>query len=433
MRKRLIAAAVALAVVLGAAILSFPGRMADAASGRRDGLRTMLEVVALVKGNYVDDVPLSALLANYARRGSIQGMLQTTLKDPYSRYLTPSAYSEMKIDNTGEFGGIGVYLGLNQDEELLVVAPIDDTPAARARMKAGDRIVEIDGRSTVNMSTDEAASLMRGPKGTTVTVVVERGKERVRRTFRLVRDVIKVPSVQAKMLTDRLGYVRIASFSGLTADDFDQKLKKLEAQGMRGLILDLRYNPGGLLNSAVDVLNKLIGTGPLVHVVGRASAKQTFYARPGKIHPNYPLVVLINGGSASAAEIVAGALKDTKRGTVLGTKSFGKGSVQTIYPLRDGSALSLTTQKWLTSGGHSLSHQGIIPDLVVKNPGDDEMEAELERLRQGKPEAGKSEAKAPDKAAEKAKSEEEPHDLQLEKAQEFLTRQLAATPVQDAA
>lgn len=435
MQKRLIVAAVALSLLLGAAVFGFPGRMADAASGNRESLRTVLEVVALVKGNYVDEVPLSALLGNYARRGSIQGMLQATLKDPYSRYLTPSAYNEMKIDNAGEFGGIGIYLGMSENEELLVIAPIDGTPAARANVKAGDRIVEIDGRSTVNMSADEAASLMRGPKGTTVTVVVERGRERVRQTFRLVRDIIKVPSVQSKMLPDRLGYVRIASFASTTADDFDQNLKKLEAQGMRGLILDLRFNPGGLLNAAVDVLNKLIGEGPLVHVVGRTSAKQTFYARPSKVHPNYPVVVLINGGSASAAEIVAGALQDSKRGIVLGTKSFGKGSVQTIYPLRDGSALSLTTQKWLTAAGHSISQRGIIPDLVVKNPGDDEMEAELERIRQGKPEEKGEPAKAKERKdpLEQAETGAESHDRQLEKAQEFLKQQLAATQGRDAA
>ncbi|MDI6869902.1 MAG: S41 family peptidase [Bacillota bacterium] len=432
MRRRLIVAAVALAVLLGAAAFGFPGRMADAASGRRENLRTVLEVVALVKSNYVEEVPLSTLLGSYARRGSIQGMLSTTLKDPYSRYLVPSAYNEMKIDNTGEFGGIGVYLGMSKDNELLVIAPIDGTPAARAKMKAGDRIVEIDGRSAVNMSSDEAASLLRGPKGTSVTVIVERGRERTRHEFRLVRDIIKVPSVQSKMLPDKLGYVRIASFSATTADDFDQNLKKLEAQGMRGLILDLRFNPGGLLNAAIDVLNKFIDKGPLLHVVGRASAKQTFYARPGKVHPNYPLVVLINGGSASAAEIVAGALQDTRRGVVLGTKSFGKGSVQTIYPLHDGSALSLTTQKWLTAGGHSISQKGIVPDVVVKNPGDDEIEAELERIRQGKTEGKGEEAKSR-AASEEEAAPGEPRDLQLEKAQEFLKRQLAASATRHAA
>ncbi|HHW15276.1 MAG TPA: S41 family peptidase [Firmicutes bacterium] len=444
MRRRLIVVAFVAAVILGVAAFAVPGRRADAASEGRENLRTVLEVAALVKGNYVDPVSLSTLLANYARRGSIPGMLSASLNDPYSRYLPPSAYAEMKIDNSGEFGGIGIYLGMTKDNELVVIAPIDGTPAERAKVKAGDRIVQIDGRPTANMSTDEAASLMRGPKGTEVRIVVERGRERTRHEFRLVRDVIKVPSVEAKMLPDRLGYVRIVQFSATTAEDFERSLKKLEAQGMQGLVLDLRYNPGGLLTSAVDVLNKLIGQGPLVHVVGRAAAKQTFYARPGQAHPNFPLVVLVNGGSASDSEIVAGALQDTHRGVVLGVKTFGKGSVQTIYPLRDGSALSLTTQKWLTAGGHSINHKGIMPDVVVKNPGDEEMEAELERMREGKPEprAGKDENKVDGKDKTQAETKtqaatpaetEEPRDLQLEKAQEFLKKQLLATARKDAA
>lgn len=440
MRRRLIVVTL-VAVIVAAAAFALPGRRADAAAEGRESLRTVLEVVALVKGNYVDGVSLSTLLANYARRGSIAGMLSASLKDPYSRYLPPSAYTEMKIDNSGEFGGIGIYLGMTKDEELVVIAPIDGTPAERAKVKAGDRIVEIDGRSTKNMSSDEAASLMRGPKGTAVRIVVERGRERARHEFRLVRDVIKVPSVESKMLADRLGYVRIVQFSATTADDFERSLKKLEVQGMQGLVLDLRYNPGGLLTSAIDVLNKLIGQGPLVHVVGRATAKQSFYARPGQVHRDFPLVVLVNGGSASASEIVAGALQDTHRGVVLGVKTFGKGSVQTIYPLRDGSALSLTTQKWLTAGGHSINHKGIMPDVVVKNPGDEEMEAELERIREGKPEPrpakdkGQEGGQAKPEAEKKAQTSapDEQRDLQLETAQEFLKKQLLTVARKDAA
>jgi carboxyl-terminal processing protease len=397
----------------------------------------------------VEEIPLSSLIGGYARRGSIHGMLTATVKDPYSRYLVPSAYSEMKIDNSGEFGGVGIYLGMSKENAILVIAPIEGTPADRAKVKAGDHIVAIDGRSTVNMSTDEAANLMRGPKGTSVNLSIERGRDKERHEFHLVRDVIKVPSVKEKMLPGKLGYVRIASFSGTTADDFERSLERLEKDGMRGLIIDLRFNPGGLLGSAIDILNKLIGDGPLVHVVGRASAKQSFYARPGQIHPDYPVAVLINGGSASAAEIVAGALQDTHRGTVIGTKSFGKGSVQTIYPLRDGSALSLTTQKWLTPAGHSISQKGIMPDVVVKNPGDDEMEAELEKIRseqkgaqamtgQAPATAKSGQAKdAPVKDApakggdQKAKAASEAQadirDYQLEKAQELLEQQLGAS------
>lgn len=432
MRRRVFAAAVAVALLFGVAALAFPGRKADAAAERKDNLRTVLEVMALVKGNYVEEVPLSTLLGGYARKGSIRGMLSVTLKDPYSRFLLPSAYNEMKIDNSGEFGGIGIYLGMSKENELLVVSPIEGTPAERAKVKAGDHIVAIDGRSTADMSSDEAASLMRGPKGTAVTIAVERGREKTRLEFHLVRDVIKVPSVQGKMLPEQLGYVRMASFSATTADDFERNLRKLEGEGMRGLVLDLRFNPGGLLTAAIEVLNRLIGEGPLLHVVGRASAKQTFYARPGQLHPNYPMVVLINGGSASAAEIVAGALQDTHRGIVVGTKSFGKGSVQTIYPLHDGSALSLTTQKWLTAGGHSISQKGIVPDVVVKNPGDDEMEAQLDKIRAEQKAAPASAGKAPastgkapaEKAATAPEPEGEPRDLQLEKAREILKQQL---------
>lgn len=441
MRRRGLVVVAAVALLLGSiAVVGLSRGLAENAGATgKESLRTVLEVISLVRGNYVEEVSLSSLLSAYAKKGTISGMLASAVKDPYSRYLNQAAYAEMKIDNSGEFGGIGVYLGMSKDNELLVIAPIEETPADKAGMKAGDHIVLIDGRSTVNMSTDEAASKMRGPKGTAVVVTVERGADKVRKQFRLVRDVIKVPSVKGKMLTKEVGYLRIASFTATTADDLERNLTKLEGEGMKGLVLDLRFNPGGLLNAAVDVLSRFLDQGPLLHVVGRGAAKQTFFARPGLVHPDYPVVVLVNGGSASAAEIVAGALQDTHRAIVLGTKTFGKGSVQTIYPLADGSALSLTTQKWLTAGGHSISQKGIMPDVVVKNPGDDEMEAELQKLREERqqsgsldPQAGKKPSDKPAQTTTKPAEEKTPgpaaeedtRDYQLEKAQEIILQQL---------
>lgn len=397
------------------------------ASNPKNGtLRSAIEVMALVKTQYVDPVNLVDLVGGYVQKGTINGMLKT-LKDPYTRYMDPSAYQQMQIDTEGVYGGIGIYIGMSEKNELTVIAPIEGTPGARAGIKAGDKIRLINGKPTKDMSSDEAASLMKGPKGTEVTITIERGKEL--KEIRIVRDTIKVPSVESKMLPDHIGYVKLAIFQENSAVELEKALDKLEEEKMQGLIMDLRFNPGGLLNVGLEVANKFIDKGPLLHVVGRDRNKKTFYANPGKAHPDYPMVVLVNKGSASASEIVSGALKDTKRATLVGSQTFGKGLVQTIIPLGDGSALSLTTQRYLTAGGHSIHLTGIRPDVIVHNPGDEAWEQELaDQQKNGgirpdtadKPDKSDQPAKKETVKKEPPKTDKEFKDVQLEEAVKVL-------------
>ncbi|MDI3281578.1 MAG: S41 family peptidase, partial [Bacillota bacterium] len=285
------------------------------------------------------------------------------------------------------------------------------------------------GRSTEEMSVDEAVTLMRGPKGTAVQLRLRRGGTGREYEVQLVREIIKVPRVEAKMLPDRIGYIKLAGFSETSVQDLDRALAELDRQRMAGLILDLRYNPGGLMNIAVEIAQRFIQEGPILYVSGRNQReRQSFYASGRASHPDLPMVVLVNQGSASASEILAGALKDHKRALLVGTKTFGKGLVQTIIPLHDGSALSLTTQKWFTAGGHSIALEGITPDVVVKNPGDDEMARELEKIkRREEGAAGKEQEQAgPEQnPAPKAAGAEAGRDYQLERAVQLLKERLA--------
>lgn len=412
------------AVIVAAAILILAGTFVfsrvSASNPKNGTLRSAIEVMALVKTQYVDPVSLVDLVSGYVQKGTINGMLKV-LKDPYTRYMDPAAYQQMQIDTEGVFGGIGIYIGMNEKNELTVIAPIEGTPGARAGIKPGDKIRLINGKPTRDMSSEEAASLMRGPKGTEVTITIERGNEL--KELRIVRDIIKVPSVESKMLPDRIGYVKLAIFQENSATELEKALDKLEKEKMQGLIMDLRFNPGGLLNVGLEVANKFVEKGPLLHVVGRDRNKKTFYANPGKAHPNYPLVVLVNKGSASASEIVSGALKDTKRATLVGTQTFGKGLVQTIIPLGDGSALSLTTQRYLTAGGHSIHLTGITPDVVVHNPGDEAWEKELaDQQKNGgiRPEKTDKTVKKEAVKKEPQKSDKEFEDVQLKEAVKVL-------------
>ncbi|MBO8127068.1 MAG: S41 family peptidase [Firmicutes bacterium] len=428
------------AVIILAASVLITAQQRVGAEGD-SSLRKALEVMALIKLHYVEPVSVLDLVQNYVATGTIQGMMRA-VKDPYSRYLTADSFNEMQIDTSGEFGGIGIYMGMRNDR-ITVISPIDGTPAARAGIKAGDIIVRIDGKSTEGMTPDEAANLMRGPEGTEVVIGIERGSEPEYLEFNLVRETIHVPSVEGKMLEDGIGYIRIASFTGTTVSGLYEKLHELEKQGMKGLILDLRFNPGGLLTAAIDVVDEFVTGGPILHVAGRGGqGKRTFYATSEAEYPDLPLVVLVNKGSASASEIVAGAFKDLNRATLIGTQTFGKGAVQTIFPLYDESGLVLTTQKWYTSGGHSIHLQGIEPNIVLYNPGDEEMEEHLKQMQKEQQE----EAEHPERQRERQEEseyqeeiedakeerveeerveEEEPfQDLQLEKAIEVLQAKL---------
>lgn len=347
-----------------------------------DDLRTALEVAALIRTQYVQPVDFKTLVLGYVKEGTINGMIKRASLDPYTRYMDPAAFKQMQIDTiSGVFGGIGIYVGL-QDERITIIAPIEGTPGFRAGLRSGDRIVAIDGREIQDMSLDEAVALMRGGEGTRVKLRIERGeKEKEQLDVAIVRAVIQAPAVsKTQMLDDQVGYIKLLQFSEPTSREMRTALQKLDGRGMKALILDFRYNPGGLLNAAIDVANLFIEWGPIVHIVGRDQQKESIEAFPRGTHPRIPMIVLVNKYSASASEIVAGALQDSDVATLVGTKTFGKGLVQTVIPLRDGSGLSLTTQKYLTAGGRDIHQQGIVPDVVVELPED--YKADLQGVNQ---------------------------------------------------
>lgn len=324
-----------------------------------ESLKIFTEVLSLVQKNYVEEANPKELV-----RGAIKGMLNSL--DPHSSYMTPEAYKEMQVETKGEFGGIGIQIGI-KDSHLAVIAPIEGTPADTAGIKAGDRIVKINGESTKDMSLQDAVGKMRGPKGTSVTITILREGLQEAKDFTIVRDIIKIKSVRSKMLEDGIGYVRISQFQELTGADLADALKNLEKEKANSLILDLRNNPGGLLNGAVEVSGEFIPPGKMVvSIKGRNGEKGEYITDSKRPYYEHPMIVLVNEGSASASEIVAGAMQDWGRSMVLGTQTFGKGSVQTVIPLSDGSGLRLTTAKYYTPKGKSIQNTGITPDIVVK-------------------------------------------------------------------
>ncbi len=323
-------------------------------------LKTFTEVLTIIKKNYVDEVKTKDLIA-----GAIKGMVSSL--DPHSGYMTVDAFKELQVETKGEFGGLGIQIGA-KDGLLTVIAPIEDTPAYRAGIKAGDKIIKIAGEATKDMSITDAVEKMRGPKGTSVTLTILREGLKGTKDFAIVRDIIKIKSVKTKMLDGNIGYVKLTQFQETTATDLSNALKSLKKDGMASLILDLRNNPGGLLNSAVDVTEQFIPPKKLVVYIKGRGGEKIEYMTEGE-NPAYtdiPLVVLVNQGSASASEIVAGALKDWSRAIIIGVQTFGKGSVQSLIPLSDGSGLRLTTAKYYTPKGTSIQSVGITPDIVVK-------------------------------------------------------------------
>jgi carboxyl-terminal processing protease len=322
-------------------------------------LRTFTEVLTLVKKNYVDEVKTKDLVI-----GAIKGMINSL--DPHSSYMTPEALKELQVETKGEFGGLGIHIGI-KDGILTVVAPIEDTPAFKAGIKAGDKILKISGESTKNMGLTDAVSKMRGPKGTSIILTIFREGWKETKDFTIVRDIIKIKSVKSKMLQDGIGYIKITQFQESTGPDLSTALEKLSKEGMTSLIIDLRNDPGGLLNSAVEVAEQFLPPKKLVVYIKSKSGEKTEYFTEGeKPYTDIPMVVLVNQGSASASEIVAGALKDWNRAVIIGVQTFGKGSVQSLIPLSDGSGLRLTTAKYYTPKGTSIQGVGITPDIVVK-------------------------------------------------------------------
>lgn len=326
-----------------------------------DDVRLFAEVFGRIKSEYVEAVDDRALLSS-AIRGMLGGL------DPHSSYLDPDEYRDLQVGTTGEFGGLGIEVGL-EDGFVKVIAPIDDTPAQRAGIQAGDLIVRIDDQPVKGMSLNDAVALMRGKPGTTIELTVVREGEGNPLRLSIERAVIKVASVKSRTLEPGFGYVRIANFQARTTEDLLKaiaKLKQENSDGLRGLVLDLRNNPGGVLNSAVGVSDAFLDRGLVVYTQGRQEdSRLEFKAGPDDILGGAPMVVLVNGGSASASEIVAGALQDHGRAIIMGSDTFGKGSVQTIVPIDDRTALKLTTARYYTPSGRSIQAQGIRPDIAV--------------------------------------------------------------------
>lgn len=321
-------------------------------------LRTFSEVLTQVQKNYVDDTKVKDLV-----QGAIRGMLSTL--DPHSAYMTPEMYKEMQVETKGEFGGVGIQIGVKENR-LAVIAPIDGTPAQRAGIKAGDYITKVNDESTKDLSLMDAVQKMRGPKGTKVNLTIQRDGTVDPLQFTLVRDTIKIESVKSKVL-DNIGYVKLTQFQEATGRDLGRVLKQFKEQKVQSTILDLRNNPGGLLTAAVEVSEQFLPNGKLVvYTKGRESKKDEWFAKGRDQMDDSPMIILVNEGSASASEIVAGALQDYGRAVIVGTTSFGKGSVQTILPLGDGSGLRLTTAKYYTPKGRSIQSTGITPDIVIK-------------------------------------------------------------------
>lgn len=327
-------------------------------------LETFANVLAIVQKNYVEPVTTKRLID-----GAITGMLASL--DPHSAYLTPELYRDLEVETRGSFGGLGIEITI-KNGVLTVMSPIDDTPAYRAGIKAGDQIIKIDNDFTKDMTLTEAVKRMRGPKGSKIKLTIHRQNVPELFTVAIARDVIKIPSVKAKKLDDGFDYVRISTFQENTDEAVQKALDDFEKENnghIKGLVLDLRDDPGGLLQQAVKVSDEFLDGGMIVYTQGRLeNQEQKFFSHKKKDFDDYPMVVLVNGGTASASEIVAGALQDQRRAIVVGTQTFGKGSVQTILPLDDHSALRLTTARYFTPNGRSIQAVGITPDVDVEPP-----------------------------------------------------------------
>jgi carboxyl-terminal processing protease len=337
-----------------------------------EGLSNFTRVLDLIERNYVEEVDPEKLT-----NSAIDGMLKTL--DPYSTYLSPERYRELEIGTSGEFGGVGMEVS-EENGVLTVITPIVGSPAEKAGIKPRDQIIEIEGKSTQGMVVQEAVKILRGPSGTPVKITIRREGEKEPRVITLIRDKIVVKSVKPELLENGIGYVKLAQFQDRTSQELTEAIAGLETQNgneLNGLILDLRNNPGGLLTEAIDVVDEFIDSGLIVSVRGRTEDQtREYYATKNGSFQTFPVVVIVNDGSASASEVVAEALQDRKRAVILGTKTFGKGSVQTIIKLEDGSGLKLTTAKFYAPSGRSINQVGVTPDIKVENSDDQDKQLE---------------------------------------------------------
>lgn len=345
-------------------------------------LELFMDVMSYVRRDYVDEVPVKKLV-----QGALTGMLRSL--DPYSQYLTEEAYKDLKVDTEGEFDGIGVEVS-TKGGTLHVISALEDSPAAQAGVQAGDTIIKINDEAAATLSLDQAVSRLRGAPGSSVRLTLLRESESKLVEAEVPRANIKVKSIkEAKLLENNIGYIRLGSFQEKSGRDFENALRLLESQGMNGLVIDLRNNAGGLLTAAVDVADTLTPAGSLiVSTKGRVPEKTAAYlSKNKKPHRPAPLAVLINKGSASGSEIFAGAVQDHRLGRIFGQRSFGKGSVQSLVPLSDGSAIRVTTSKYYTPSGRTIHETGIQPDTVIeptedKSAGDPELKAAVQWIRE---------------------------------------------------
>jgi carboxyl-terminal processing protease len=335
------------------------------------------EALGNIEKNYYSDVERKKLIY-----GAIKGMVKAL--DPHSSFMEPDVYKELMIETKGSFSGVGIEITI-KDDILTVVSPIEGTPAFEAGIKAGDQIIMVEDKPTKDLVIMEAVKLIRGEKGTKVKLIIRREGVKDPIDFLITRDVIPIKSVRSLLLPFDIGYIRISTFQGQTDEELSKALKELtKEKELKGLILDLRNNPGGLLSQAISVADKFLGSGVIVSIKGRDEKEDKTVAHKNKIDSDYPMIVLVNGGSASASEIVAGALQDNKKALILGTKTFGKGSVQALYTLSDGSGLRLTSAVYYTPSGRSIQASGIEPDIKVDfiPPNNEEGEKKYHMLRE---------------------------------------------------
>ena len=413
MKQRIV---ITLVVALLGVNLIFAAKLYSAATNKTEKdnpyaqMELLTHVMELIRKDYVDADKVAYTNLTY---GALRGMLNSL--DPHSQFMEPVAYEDMKEDTGGKFGGLGIQIGVSKEGFISVIAPIEDTPAARAGILPGDRIAKIEGKPTDRMSLTDAVRQLRGEPGTKITITIFRAKakdpgERLK-DLTITRAEIPVFSVKdAKMLENNIGYVRITQFNEPTADEFEKALVKLEGQGMDALVIDLRNNPGGLLESAKKIAGKFVPAGQLiVSTEGRDPANTLVYkSEYGKKRLTYPIVLLVNNGSASGSEIVAGALQDLKRAVLVGETTFGKGSVQSIIGLADGSAVRLTTAKYYTPSHKVIHEHGVTPDIVVPISEEDERKLAEQRVRASLP------------AEEGQEKGEKIPDVQLERAIDLL-------------
>jgi len=327
-----------------------------------ENLKLFNEIFNLLRTEYVDE---SKVEPDKLIQGAVDGMIES-LDDPHTAYMSKENFGELQTETKGEFGGVGIVIGV-RDKWITVISPIDDTPAARAGLKAGDKIIEIDGNSTEGFTTMDAVNMIRGEVGTSLTLTIKREPVEDPLYFTVTRGVIKLETVKSEIIEDHIGYMRISQFSEPTAETLREQINDLKVQGIDSMIIDLRNNPGGLLSSAIEIADMFLDEGVIVSIRGRnRSQNQVYKAHDRTFVPDLPLIVLVNKGSASGSEIFAGAIKDNKRGILIGETTFGKGSVQTVRELPDGSGVKITTALYYTPSGSSIHDVGIEPDEVVK-------------------------------------------------------------------